>query len=96
LLHRLERAQDRLAATARLMTSLNPDTLLGKGYVRVTGSGGRTLVEAAAAKAEPALTLHFRDGPLEVAPLSGEQRKPRPVAPAKRPVAPPRQDDLFG
>ena len=78
------------------MSSLNPDTLLGKGYVRVTGSGGRTLVEAAAAKAEPALTLHFRDGPLEVAPLAGEQRKPRPVAPVKRPVAQPRQDDLFG
>jgi exodeoxyribonuclease VII large subunit len=96
LRHRFERAQDRLAATARLMTSLNPDTLLGKGYVRVTGSGGRTLVEAAAAKAEAALTLHFRDGPLEVSPLAGEQRKPRPVAPAKRPVAAPRQDDLFG
>jgi exodeoxyribonuclease VII large subunit len=96
LRHRLERGQDRLAATVRLMMSLNPDTLLGKGYVRVTGSGGRTLVEAAAAKTEAALTLHFRDGPLDVAPLAGEQRKPRPVAPAKRPVAPPRQDDLFG
>ena len=42
------------------------------------------------------LTLHFRDGPLEVAPLDGVQRKPRPVAPTKRPVAPPPQDDLFG
>ncbi len=96
LRHRLERAQDRLAATARLMVSLNPDTLLGKGYVRVTGSEGRTLVEAAAAKKEAALTLHFRDGPLDVAPLAGSQRKPRPVALTKRPVAPPRQDDLFG
>ena len=96
LRHRFERAQDRLAATARLMVSLNPDTLLGKGYVRVTGAGGRTLVEAAAAKIEAALTLHFRDGPLEVAPLDGEPRKPRPVAPTKRPVASPGQDDLFG
>lgn len=96
LRHRLERGQDRLAATARLMVSLNPDTLLGKGYVRVTGPDGRTLVEAAAAKREPALTLHFRDGPLEVAPLAGVQRKPRPVAPAKRPVAGLAQDDLFG
>jgi len=96
LRYRLERAQDRLAATARLMVSLNPDTLLGKGYVRVTGAGGRTLVEAAAAKVEAALTLHFRDGPLKVAPLDGEPRKPRPVAPTKRPVASPGQDDLFG
>ena len=96
LRHKLERAQDRLAATGRLMASLNPDTLLGKGYVRVTGPAGQTLVDAAAAQREPALTLHFRDGPLDVAPLSGVQRKPRPVPPAKRPEPRARQDDLFG
>ena len=96
LRHRLERAQDRLAATSRLMISLNPDTLLGKGYVRVTGTAGQTLVDAVVAKNEQALTLHFRDGPLDVAPLEGTQRKPRAVASGKRPVAPPRQDDLFG
>jgi exodeoxyribonuclease VII large subunit len=96
LRHRLERAQDRLAATARLMASLNPDTLLGKGYVRVTGPAGQTLVDAAAARKEAALTLHFRDGPLDVAPVEGLHRKPRPVPAAKRPVPPARQDDLFG
>ena len=95
LRHRIERAQDRLAATGRLMTSLHPDTLLGKGYVRVTGPDGRTLVEAAAARVQPSLTLHFRDGPLNVAPLEGVPPARKP-APAKRPAPPVRQDDLFG
>jgi exodeoxyribonuclease VII large subunit len=96
LTHRLERGRDRLAATARLMASLDPDAVLQRGYVRVTGAGGRTVCEATAARGEQALSLKFRDGTLDVAPLAGQQRKPRPVAPAKRPVAASRQDDLFG
>jgi exodeoxyribonuclease VII large subunit len=96
LRHRLERGRDRLAATARLMASLDPDAVLQRGYVRVTGVDGRTVCEASSARDEQALSLKFRDGVVEVAPLSGMQRNPRPVAPSKRPVAPPRQDDLFG
>jgi exodeoxyribonuclease VII large subunit len=96
LTHRLERGRDRLRATARLMASLDPDAVLQRGYVRVTGAEGRTMTDAAAARGQAALVLRFRDGILDVAPLSGEQRKPRPVAPVKRPAAPSRQDDLFG
>jgi exodeoxyribonuclease VII large subunit len=92
LRHKLERAQDRLAATMRVMASLNPDSLLGRGYVRVTGSRGQTLVDAAIARREPALTLHFRDGPLEVAPAGSAASKPRP--PRAKPAT--TQDDLFG
>ena len=92
LRHKAERAQDRLTATVRLMASLNPDSLLGRGYVRVTGGQGETLVDAAAAKREAALTLHFRDGPLAVVPLGAAPAKPRPPRP--RPAA--AQDDLFG
>ncbi len=96
LRHRVERAQDRLAAAKRLMDTINPNNLLQKGYVRVTGTQGQTLVDAAAAKGEAALTLHFRDGPLDVAPLAGVQRKPTPVPSARRKEPPARQDDLFG
>jgi len=96
LRHRLERGRDRLAATVRLMASLDPDAVLQRGYVRVTGAAGRTVTDAATARGEAALVLKFRDGALDVAPLAGEQRKPRPVASTKRPVALPRQDDLFG
>jgi exodeoxyribonuclease VII large subunit len=96
LRHRLERGRDRLAATTRLMASLDPDAVLQRGYVRVTGAEGRTVTEARAARAETALTLKFRDGTLEVAPLAGVQRIPRPIASTKRAVASPAQDDLFG
>lgn len=94
---RLDRARDRLSATARLMASLDPDAVLQRGYVRVTGADGRTLTEAARARDEAVLTLRFRDGPLEVAPKGGatpppKRRAPRPAAPTPRPA----QDDLFG
>ena len=58
----------------------------------VTGTEGQTLVDAAVARNERALTLHFRDGPLEVMPGG--------LAPARsrsaRPKPAPAQDDLFG
>jgi exodeoxyribonuclease VII large subunit len=99
LTHRLERGRDRLAATARLMASLDPDAVLQRGYVRVTDKTGHTLTEAAVARREAALTLRFRDGTLDVAvgPVAPSgQHKPRPVAPTKRPAADGLQDDLFG
>ncbi|MFN3509977.1 MAG: exodeoxyribonuclease VII large subunit, partial [Tsuneonella troitsensis] len=96
LTHRLERGQDRLAATVRLMASLDPDAVLQRGYVRVTGADGRTLTDAAAARMEAVLSLRFRDGPLDVSPTDGAgQVKPRPTAP-KRASPITRQDDLFG
>lgn len=67
---RLEQARGRLEGLSRLFTSLDPDRVLQRGYVRVTGSGGETLVERAAAALEPALTLHFRDGQLSVVPAA--------------------------
>ena len=63
---RAEQARGRLDGAARLLASLDPDRVLQRGYVRVTGSGGRTLVDRAAAAQETALSLHFRDGELSV------------------------------
>lgn len=65
---RLDRAQERLAGLARLHASLNPDAVLQRGYVRVTGAGGATLTSLAAATNEASLVLHFRDGELKVVP----------------------------
>jgi exodeoxyribonuclease VII large subunit len=96
LTHRMERGRDRLAAAMRLMASLDPDAVLQRGYVRVTGADGHTLTDAAAARGQPALVLRFRDGTLDVAPLAGGAVPPRPAAPRKRPAAPAAQDDLFG
>ena len=95
---RVEQAQQRLAAVARLMVSLDPDTVLRRGYVRVMGPDGRTITDKAAAATEATLALKFRDGELSVAPagtVSPAPAKPRRKPPRKDGTAP-RQDDLFG
>ncbi|WP_230480966.1 exodeoxyribonuclease VII large subunit [Sphingomonas sp. Leaf21] len=64
----VERGRDRLAATWRLVQSLNPDRILERGYARITARpGGETLSSAEAAKAADMLTLRFRDGTVDVA-----------------------------
>jgi len=85
-------AAQRLAAVTRVMASLNPDNVLARGYVRVTAEG-RTLVDAGAAGRAARLTLHFRDGLVEVAPV--DAAPPRPAKPARKPGEAP-QADLFG
>ena len=59
-------ARDRLEATWRLVESLDPNKLLDRGYVRVTARpSGDTLVTAQATRSAGAVTLHFRDGPVD-------------------------------
>ncbi|MBX7494688.1 exodeoxyribonuclease VII large subunit [Qipengyuania sp. 6B39] len=91
---RIDQAQQRLSAVARLMVSLDPDNVLKRGYVRVTGPDGRTLTDKAAAAKEAALMLKFRDGDLAVA--TGGAPAPRPARTAPKKGTPPKQDDLFG
>ncbi|MFM5931059.1 MAG: exodeoxyribonuclease VII large subunit [Novosphingobium sp.] len=74
-------AGDRLAAVARVMASLNPDNVLKRGYARVTGSDGRTLTSASAARGESRLGLHFHDGVVDTAPDGGAPAPPRPTSP---------------
>lgn len=85
---RLDRAQERLAGLARLHASLNPDAVLQRGYVRVTGADGATLTTRAAAANQNSLLLHFRDGDLVVragdAPPAAAASRSRPA-----PKAPP-------
>jgi exodeoxyribonuclease VII large subunit len=91
---RLREDTRRLDGVTRVMASLNPDAVLARGYVRVTGADGRTLVGRAQAGAEPRLTLHFRDGRLDAAPLD-HAAPPAPRPPRAKPT-PLIQDDLFG
>lgn len=88
---RIAAQRDRLGALGRLMVSLNPDAILERGYVRVTAADGRTLVRKADAVRESALSLHFRDGVLQVA--TGEARPAKPAA--KERPAPPEQGKLL-
>ncbi|MBX7501310.1 exodeoxyribonuclease VII large subunit [Qipengyuania sp. YG27] len=92
----LAERRERLAALQRVMRSLDPDTVLRRGYVRVTGPDGRTLTDKAAAAKEAKLTLKFRDGDLDVASAGSPlpPTPPRRKLPKKGTV--PKQDDLFG
>ena len=80
-------AGERLTALVRLFRSLDPDQVLSRGYARITGAAGQTLVDRAAAAGEPALTIHFRDGALEVVPAGAA-----PARAAVKPKAPPPSD----
>jgi exodeoxyribonuclease VII large subunit len=91
LISYVARTRERLEATGRLMLSLNPDAVLLRGYVRVTGADGRTLVSAAAASKEASLALHFRDGELIVAPPLARHSRPT----SARHTAPPEQGKLL-
>ncbi|MFN2099401.1 exodeoxyribonuclease VII large subunit [Altererythrobacter sp. MF3-039] len=91
-------ASQRIAATVRLMTSLDPDSVLARGYVRVIGSAGQTLTDRTEAAKETALSLKFRDGALDVVPAGrvAKGAPPRRSSRAKPKAATPGQDDLFG
>ncbi len=75
----LRTAGQRLAALERMMRSLDPDSVLQRGYARVTDAAGRTLTSAAQAGKEAALSLRFRDGELGVVP--GATPRKRAIAP---------------
>ncbi len=88
-------AQERFTALARLFKSLDPDSVLARGYARVTGAGGRTLVDRAAAAGEPALTVHFRDGGLDVIPAGAAPVRQAPKLKASLPPDPGAQGKLL-
>ncbi|QDM41129.1 exodeoxyribonuclease VII large subunit [Altererythrobacter sp. TH136] len=93
---RMDREQAQVVASGRLLASFDPRAPLTRGFALVRDADGKLLRSKDEAARSPALAVEFADGTLEVAPLSGMQRKPRPVAPAKRSVASSAQDDLFG
>jgi exodeoxyribonuclease VII large subunit len=100
----LDRAQVRLAALSRALTSLDPKRPK-PGFARIDDAEGRMITQAAALTPGMAVTLTFPDGskgaridggdgaaepPVPPAPRPA----PRPATPRPRPV-PPTQGDLF-
>jgi exodeoxyribonuclease VII large subunit len=82
---------ERLAALERLRRSLDPKAPLARGYVLVSARGYPVISSRDVAARQSILSLEFADGALDVSPVGEAKRKPRPVAPTKRPA----QDDLF-
>ena len=63
---RLSTARHRLEGASRLLDSVNPDNLLQRGYVRVGAkANGKVVTTAGEARAAGAVTLQFRDGPVD-------------------------------
>jgi len=63
---KLEGLRHRLEGAGKLLEAVNPDNLLQRGYVRVGAkANGKVIASAADARAAGALTLHFRDGPVD-------------------------------
>ena len=63
---RLSTARHRLEGASRLLDSVNPDNLLQRGYVRVGAkANGKVVATAEEARAAGAITLQFRDGPVD-------------------------------
>jgi exodeoxyribonuclease VII large subunit len=73
--------RERLAALDRVMRSLDPDSVLQRGYARVTDAAGRTLTSAGEAAREAALTVRFRDGAIDVVPGSAPRKRPAAARP---------------
>ena len=94
----LAEGRERLAGLGRVMHSLDPDTVLKRGYVRVTGIEGGTLTDKAEAAKHASLILKFRDGDLQVSTGNVPATAPAPQPRRKPPKSgtPPTQDDLFG
>ena len=94
----LAEGRERLAGLGRVMHSLDPDTVLKRGYVRVTGIEGGTLTDKAEAAKHASLILKFRDGDLPVSTGNVPATAPAPQPRRKPPKSgtPPAQDDLFG
>jgi exodeoxyribonuclease VII large subunit len=85
LLRPLAERRERLAALARLAEQLHPERPLQRGYVMVLDGHGAALTDVAHAARQPAMTLKFRDGTLDVVPVAAAPRR----RPAPSPTAPP-------
>ncbi|MFL6733478.1 MAG: exodeoxyribonuclease VII large subunit [Sphingomicrobium sp.] len=77
LTDRLARSADKLAALWKMAELVHPERPLSRGFVRVTARDGRTLGQAAQARAEKLLTLHFHDGPVPVSTDHAVAKPPR-------------------
>ncbi|WP_414881250.1 exodeoxyribonuclease VII large subunit, partial [Sphingomonas sp. Leaf33] len=90
---RLARARDRASDMGRLLESVNPEKPLERGYAWVaTRPGGEVVGTADAARTAAAMTLHFRDGTVDVRLERAGAKSHNPAMP---PAAKPTQPELF-
>jgi exodeoxyribonuclease VII large subunit len=89
-----EHAAQQLAQAARMLDSLSPLAVLGRGYAVVKARGGAVVTSAAGAREAALLTLEFQDGVVDVS--TGSPTGPaRAKAAAPEPGTPPKQGQLL-
>jgi len=69
-----EAAAARLASAGRLLGSLGPAQVLGRGYALVLGADGHLVTTSAQAGAQPRLTIRLSDGDTRVVPDVAQAR----------------------
>jgi exodeoxyribonuclease VII large subunit len=91
---RIGRLSEQLAALWRLGQLAHPEKPLERGFARVTDRSGKTLIQAADARAARELSLRFADGTIDSTVDGAPPRQPRVERSAKRSYLPP-QPGLF-
>lgn len=71
----------RLAALFRELKLVHPERPLSRGFARVEGDDGRTIMAVAQARHAKRLTLHFADGKMDAVPSDGRSSSSRAPAP---------------
>jgi exodeoxyribonuclease VII large subunit len=102
----LRRRQDQLSGFTRTLQALNPDSILQRGYARVTDAEGNPQSGKAEAARHTDLIIKFRDGSLPVHAGADGAASEKPAPKPQKPMPKPRrgtkkdgdvrQDDLFG
>ncbi|MGL5837004.1 MAG: exodeoxyribonuclease VII large subunit [Sphingorhabdus sp.] len=91
---RMREGRARLEGLERLLISLHPQAPLARGFAHVAGKDGKTIDNAAAAKAAGNLLIRFADGEVE-AMVGNDILRPQKIASARK-ASPENQQDLFG
>ncbi len=98
LQRRLLDGQSKLDALARLAISLHPEAPMKRGFARVTGADGKSILNVSAAKAAGHVSIIFKDGAVgaqitdETMTKAAPKRSSTPAKPGKAD----NQQDLFG
>ena len=92
LARRVDQAQHRLDALARLASTLHPEAPLSRGFARVTDADGKTIMSRDAAAKAGTVALRFADGEIGASVTGGVPVRAAPAKPAKPPI---NQGNLF-
>ena len=83
LARRVELAQQRLDAMARLASTLHPEAPLSRGFARVTDAEGKTITSRDAATNAGHVTLRFADGEVGASVTGSVPARATPTRSAK-------------